>query len=168
MSRYIGWLRWHEPVAVCEVELYTHVVMVFGLWLCNSAAADAGDSRGATCYLMDEIHLAFWVPELVLTQRQLHWVHKLGFEDPAENVKGARLGNWAPDKLAATDTDVDNTLEYEREMQGGMLVEWLWDQGQNRLRGMIVGWQKAVEECWVFWRGWRQAKLCSMCTRHSR
>ena len=31
--------------------------------------------------------------------------------------------------------------------------------GRNGLRGMVVWRQKAVEEGWVLWRGWREAKV---------
>jgi len=46
-----------------------------------------------------------------------------GLKDTADDIECARLDDPAPDKLAAVDTDVDNALECEREMQGGILVE---------------------------------------------
>jgi hypothetical protein len=69
------------------------------------------------------------------------------------------LHNSAADKLAAADADVDDALKGERKAIGGMFIECLWDQGRNGLRGMVVRRQKAVEECWVLWRGWREAKV---------
>ena len=60
-------------------------------------------------------------------------------EDAPDDVEGASLHYSATNELAASDADVDDALEREREAVGGVLVELLWDQRRRRLWWVVVG-----------------------------
>lgn len=80
-------------------------------------------------------------------------------QNTPNNVQCTGLDNPPPNLLTPPHTDVYDTLEGERESVCGVFIEhWGVERrlGFGRTR---VGWEKAVNDRWVFRRWWGEAKV---------